>query len=414
MIGARVRDHDTAISPSPSISVTDPITPASPSADYLIGTIATLRPQLESWTQLASRASADPTYHPDATQAYLDALMPEAQVVTINVMREDGLIGALPLVSDRSHMMHVPVRRLRAPVLVDSPERFDILCAPDDAGPAVQSIWQALTVRDDWDVLELVALPEGGPGSRLLDLARSNGYPIGRRIVRSTPYLTLDPDASLERNVPAATTKFLANLRRRRRNLEKIGPVELVRRTSYDDGFFNQFLILEHAGWKGSNGTSILSDPAMTSYYRRLAQAAAANGTLVMYSLECAGEPVAMHLGLAAGGRYLVPKLAYSERHHAHAPGHLLIHDVLEDCLERRFTEFDFLGGEMPWKREWTDQLRIHCRAHIFNRTAAGRLAKAVRYDGAPVAKLLWQRASGKATALQSRARSRNQELTGV
>jgi CelD/BcsL family acetyltransferase involved in cellulose biosynthesis len=184
-----------------------------------------------------------------------------------------------------------------------------------------------------------------------------------------------------EPDIAATGAKFRANLRRRKRNLEKIGPVELKRYADFDPAVFEQFLELEHGGWKGRNGTSILSDPKSVAYFRALALAAARHGYLAIYALECDGEPIAMHFGLTHGRRYMVPKLAFSELHHEYAPGHLLVQDVIRDCAARGFTEFDFLGNAMPWKMEWTDQIREYHRVHIFNRTTAGYLAWRSRYS---------------------------------
>jgi CelD/BcsL family acetyltransferase involved in cellulose biosynthesis len=234
-------------------------------------------------------------------------------------------------------------------------------------------------------VIELVDLPETGAGWRLMQLAEQAGYPVGSRISRRSPFVSIpagetDPVAAL----PVPTSKFRANLRRRMRNLEKIGPVELTRSTEFSAERFDQFLELEHGGWKGRNGTSIHSDPQDVGYYRALAQGAARNGNLAMYALECDGEPIAMHFGITDGRRYLVPKLTFSELHHEYAPGHLLIQEVIRDCAARGFTEFDFMGDVMPWKQEWTDQVRIYHRVHIFNRTVAGHIAQRSRYTAVP------------------------------
>ena len=214
-----------------------------------------------------------------------------------------------------------------------------------------------------------------------MQLAAAAGFHVGRRESRRSPFIPIASNgATLEAAIAATQTKFRANLRRRMRNLEKIGPVTLQRYTGFDSGVFEQFLDLEHSGWKGRNGTSIRSDESVTRYYRMLAQGAARGGHLAMYALESDGEPIAMHLGIVIGGRYMVPKLTYSELHHEFAPGHLLIQEVLRDCIARGLTEFDFLGDEMPWKMEWTDQIHTYHRVHIFNRTVAGRTAYLNRY----------------------------------
>ena len=79
--------------------------------------------------------------------------------------------------------------------------------------------------------------------------------------------------------MPVTGSKFRANLRRRMRNLEKIGPVELKRYADFDSAVFEQFLELEHSGWKGRNGTSILSDPQSVAYFRAFALAAPETAT---------------------------------------------------------------------------------------------------------------------------------------
>jgi CelD/BcsL family acetyltransferase involved in cellulose biosynthesis len=91
-----------------------------------------------------------------------------------------------------------------------------------------------------------------------------------------------------------------------------------------------------------------------------------------------------MHFGLTIHTRYSVPKLAYAEDLHEFAPGHILVHAVLEDLLARGVDEFDFLGNQMDWKREWTPLVRQYQRVHIFNRTTCGIAAARMRYSLLP------------------------------
>ena len=380
-------------------------------AEYIAGPVSTLRQQYDNWSHLAERCRAHPSLHPDTQLAFLETMLPNARVAVVNVVRHGSLIGMLPLVSDRARLVNVPVRRLRVPGPLDSPDRFDILCAAHDRDQVVSSIWTALAARDDWDVVELVDLPEGGPGWQLLDLAGDARYGVGHRVSRTTPYVSLNPNLPLEQNLPGANTRFRADLRRCRRNLEKLGPVTFVRHSTYDDAVFTRFLEMEHAGWKGRNGSSILSDPRATAHHRRLARAAGANGSLAMYSLVCAGEPVAMHFGMIGGGQYAVPKLTYDERRNVYAPGQLIVWEVLQDCLAHGLIEFDFLGDSQPWKDKWTDQRRTFHRAHIFNKTVAGRLARTARYDVAPRAKVISRRLTRDLNGIVSWIRPHGQEL---
>ena len=353
-----------------------------PAASISIMTVPVATEAAMSWSQLAMIAGCAPFLRPEWIFPYLQTFEPRATLEIIAVHRHGEPIGVLPLIRERSWFYGVPVRLLRGPVQRSAPDPFDIACAAADADAVAGAVWQTLRARRDWDAIELVDLPETGAGWRLMQLAEAAGYRIGRRVSRCSPYISLpagnpDPVATL----PVPTSKFRANLRRRMRNLEKIGPVDLKRYPDFDSAAFEQFLELEHSGWKGRNGTSILSDSRSVAYYRSLAKAAAQNGYLAMYALECDGEPIAMHLGLTHGRRYMVPKLTYSELHHEYAPGHLLVQAVIQDCAARGFTEFDFLGNAMTWKMEWTDQIRGYHRVHIFNRTVGGSLAYRSRYS---------------------------------
>lgn len=337
------------------------------------------------WRDLAVRVQAPPFLRPEWIAIYLETFEPDATIDMITVRREGLLIGILPLIRERGSMLGVPVRRLRAPVSREWPDRFDILCDPDDDQVVVEAIWNHLATRSDWDVIELADLPEGGPGWSLMRLAEERAWPVGSRVNRRSPFIPI-PEAVTDPGAvaPETSAHFRANLRRRKRRLAEHGPVEVHRTTTFDPDLFEQFLNLEDSGWKGAKQTSIRSLDRVTQYYRSLIAMAAANGYLAIYTLEAGGETIAMHLGIALFGRYFVPKLAFDESHHEYGPGHLLVNEVLQDCAQRGYSEFDFLGDEAPWKREWTDHVRLHYRAHIFSRSLAARTAYQTRYRICP------------------------------
>lgn len=375
---------DTMVTPVAPLLVAE----QRPSVQRHTGSLAVIDSLAADWWALASRAEAHPFLLPEWIGAYLKHFEPDASLDVLTVRRGTTLIGLLILIADRTMMYGVPVRRLRAPVAPNSPDRFDILCEPKDDAIVVTAIWEHLAHRRDWDVLELVDLPWGGPGWRLLQLARQAGFPVGKRVSRRTPYITLHGDGDdLRQLAPATSAHFRANLRRRRTRLEAHGRLQVSRIADADPATLDRFLRLEHAGWKGRDGTSILARERVTAYYQELVRIAAAHGFLAMYALEVGGEPVAMHLGLALFGRYFVPKLASDESQHVFGPGHLLVGEVLGDCAARGYREFDFLGNEAPWKREWTDQVRVHYRAHLFRKSVAGRLAFLARYRLIPFAR---------------------------
>ena len=62
------------------------------------------------------------------------------------------------------------------------------------------------------------------------------------------------------------------------------------------------------------------------------------------------------------------------------------------DLVARGVRELDFLGDDMPWKRDWTDKTRSHSFRYLFAPTARGRALAAWKLTLAPYAKRLWSR----------------------
>ena len=93
--------------------------------------------------------------------------------------------------------------------------------------------------------------------------------------------------------------------------------------------------------------------------------------------------------GLTVGNRYLVPKLTYDETRHEFAPGHLLVQEVLRDCVARGLSEFDFLGVAAPWKMEWAPAVRTFHHSYVFARGMTGRSAHTVRFRLLPAGRRL-------------------------
>ncbi len=344
------------------------------------------RALIASWQRLAASSIATaPFTSPSWIQAHIDAFEPTARRITIVVPGGSEARAVLPLVRTRAHYLGVPVTLLRQPSRRRVPERFDLLLADPDDGRAIASIWRTLSDDHRWDVLELAEVPEHGAALALAELASQQDFAVSVTPGRAMPYLSLEAaSGSFDAAVAGTSAKFRANVRRRMRNLEKRGDVRLTLTTTADPARLDTFFAMEAAGWKGTAGTAIASDPRTARYHRAIARIAADRGELALYALECDGIPVAMHLGLITGNRYLVPKLAYDESFHEFAPGHLLVQAVIRDCLRRGIAEFDFLGEQMAWKAEWTDLVRPSFRVTVFNRTLAGRAAHAMRFQIGP------------------------------
>jgi CelD/BcsL family acetyltransferase involved in cellulose biosynthesis len=341
------------------------------------------------WDATVARGPADVPFARHAwLSAWLDAFAPDAAPLAL-VAREAGgrALGMAVLLEERRR----GVLRLVAPAN-DHSCRVEWALGPDPAS-AVAAIWGHLRDRLAWDVLLLRDVLRDGPTSALLELlARADRFPVGRWESLRSPRLALGDGPAEDR----ASAKFRANLRRRARRLGELGAVSVRRvgRPADVAAAIADFVALEAAGWKGERGSAIALDPTLVRFYARIARDAAEAGGLAIRALELDGRPVAIHLGLVHRGAYLLPKTAYDESLAHVSPGQLLQREVLAECEARGLAAFEFLGPDMPWKRDWEPEHAPHDWLYVYRPTLAGRARHALRHRLRPVVKevLPWRR----------------------
>ncbi len=341
------------------------------------------------WDALAGRGPVDlPFVAHGWIAAWMDAFAPGAAPLVLVARAPSGEpLGMAPFLEARS----LGLVRLVSPVN-DHSCRFEWVLGPDP-GSAVAALWGHLRDRVRWDVLVLRDVPRDGPTSTLLEpLARADRYLTGRWASISSPRIQLGGAPAEERT----SARFRANLRRRAKRLHEMGAVALRRAGSPEeaDGALAEFLALEAAGWKGEGGTAIALDPALVRFYGRIARDAAARGALAIRALTLDGRPVAVHLGIVHRGVYHLPKTAYDERLGAVSPGQLLQREVLAECEARGLAGFDFLGPDMPWKRDWAPEHASHDWLYVYRPSLAGFLMHTLKHRLRPAAKevLSWLR----------------------
>ncbi|MBN8471668.1 GNAT family N-acetyltransferase [Corallococcus exiguus] len=337
------------------------------------------------WNQLVETTSHELFYRHEFLRLWLDNFAAGSRMRVLLLRGEDGtLTAALPLVEERTSMYGVPVRQLTSAANAHSC-RFDMLAREPDA--AARAFLAHLRATGGWDVLRLTDVPDGGVGFRLLEAAKQGGLPVGEWESLQSPYVPLP--AKKDAYFAKLPSKFKANCRRRRRKLEEKGKVTFERISGGLDleGTLEEGLLLEQSGWKGANGTAMAQDAKTRGFYTELARDSAYRKRLALYFLRVDGRAVAFQYGLEFGGRYFLLKPGYDESLKECSPGQLLMEEVLADCLDRGLTEFDFLGPDMVWKRDWTDQVRRHTWLYVFNDTAFGRALCAAKFRWVPAAK---------------------------
>jgi len=174
--------------------------------------------------------------------------------------------------------------------------------------------------------LHLPHLPLDGPNHRALSaLCSEQRRPAGlvHREERAMLASDLTPEAYLE---SALTGKKRKELRRQFTRLSELGELDICH--SRDDVGLEQwtedFLALEHSGWKGSAGSALASHHTTAQLFREALPGAAARGRLERLTLALDGEPLAMLVTFLTAPGAFSYKTAFDERFARFSPGVLL------------------------------------------------------------------------------------------
>jgi hypothetical protein len=171
-------------------------------------------------------------------------------------------------------------------------------------------------------LLHLALMGADGPvAAALLAAARAEGRPVmtlsrTRRAAITLPRPAGAPDAHL----PASRRK---SLRRQAAALAALGTVtrERLDDPAQLDAWMGDFLAMEHAGWKGAQGSSLLSCPHETALYRAIVPAAAARGMLHFARLCLDGRPIAYTLDIGQAPAIYSLKSAFDPALKKYSPG---------------------------------------------------------------------------------------------
>lgn len=176
------------------------------------------------------------------------------------------------------------------------------------------------------------------------------------------PMLVSDLDGKqyLEQTLSSASRK---KLRQHRRRLGEKGTLDyniLTAPTDVERGL-EDFLTLEAAGWKGREGTALLSDPADAAYARAMIAALAARGEACIHALTLDGKPVSSQIVLRAGAAAFTWKTTYDEAQRDFSPGMLLLEDYTAAFLaDANITHVDSCAyDENSFMSAWRERQAI-------------------------------------------------------
>ena len=159
-------------------------------------------------------------------------------------------------------------------------------------------------------------------------------------------------------------------------------------------------LRIEAAAWKGRQGTAIISDPAATEFYTRLAEREAELGQLRLSFLRVGGKRISFSYILCSDRKLYGVKIGYDPEYHTYSPGNLLLNLILQDACAGRLREYDFLGVDDEWKLDWTKSARGYRWLFLFRNGLRPRFLHCLKFSVVPMIK---SKLNGLCTSLRRR-----------
>ena len=350
--------------PSPKVEVI-----ATPAA------FSELRPE---WNALVSRSDDQIFYRHEFIEIWLNHFGNGKWRILLLRNASGHLVAALPLLHGWARLHGLPLRQLRGAANPHS-GRFDLLA--DQPELASAAFLDYLAEQRDWDVMILTELPCKGRAQALEKVAGSDGFPTGRWCAMQSPCRKLP--ATWDELEGQLSSRFRANLRRRRRALDALGEVR-AERFSDSIELVEAGIALELRGWKGRAGTAMAQDADTCGFYTDLARVLGAQGRLALWALYLNDRLIAFQFGLEHRGSYALLKPAYDESLARYSPGQLLMAEVLRDAIARGLSRFEFLGEDMPWKRDWHPDNSAQDWLFVFRKSARGRILQALKFKLLP------------------------------
>ncbi len=295
------------------------------------------------------------------------------------------LVGLAPLLVNREGVGRtLRVVRFLGTEAVSS-DYLDFLADAGLEQPVAEAIWRALTASaSSWDWIQLTDLLDDSLVLRVVrPLAQAQRFECDQTIGQTCPYLTMPADR--EGYWQALKLAMRNNLRRKGKYLASFGATFETTETAADmPAALEEFYRIHGNRWKVKGLTGNFIHPRIRAFHAQAAALLASKGRMRLYWVRAAQRRVGVIYGLQykdvlsnyqTGFDPVPPDPGIQES--KYSPGMILIGHCLEDAIDRRMSEFDFLRGPEPYKFNWT---RTYRYTHELTLVAPGNLPARARF----------------------------------
>jgi CelD/BcsL family acetyltransferase involved in cellulose biosynthesis len=325
--------------------------------------LSDLRPE---WDALADRLGSPPFLYGGFVDAWTGAFADDRQTCAITARNGAQLVGVLPLVVDGA--------------VAVTPPRFGESGAVATDPETARGLWAAALSELDLRTVEAGPAPTDADGlSAPLAAAHAAGF-TGRDWVNQEQPI-VDVATDWESYFSGLSRNLRKDVRRRRRRLEERGELTIDVHRGIDalGAPLAEGVKIESSGWKGSEGTAMLTATGQLAFFEQLADWAAARDALEIVFLRLDGVAIAFHYNVVFHDILYALKIGYDESLAELSPGKVLLGAEIERTFAEGRRRFDFGGDPEDYKLKWATGTREFRDCRLEAPSVAGTLSRAAR-----------------------------------
>ncbi len=300
---------------------------------------------------------------------------PKAKLKALVVKDGGRFVAGLPLVEDKSRWP-VTIYRLTSNCTVCS---GDLLIDPNCDVDSVTNMIAAELARLPGMFIALEGMPvQSDRWQRLIAKLRTAGHEL--HVSPGHDVGVVDILHDWEAYTRSWSSNHRSAIKRSRSKLEAEGAVSVVRMRQPSDEELHTALetcfAIENKGWKGENGTSILTTPGLSEYYQQEARMMRDLGMLDLWLLKLNDQIIAFEYCHFSKGTCFSHKISFDPDFDRFSPGRVLRCMQLEQYHQDPNARLlDTLGVLCEAKAKWTTRSYKSTRCFLATNALGANLA---------------------------------------
>lgn len=246
-------------------------------------------------------------------------------------------------------------------VFAQTSEYLDLIARRGYEREVAQAVAEVLKADSSWDKLWLSEIPAAS--IVLPHLIQALGADLEPTVCQNAHYVSTDTDWEAFKQTLGRTTR--QNTQRLARRLFETYACRFSRVETADEleRGMDALVRLHQARWqmKGEPGSFAL--PGLERLLREAASGALGEGRLRLWTLEIDGEIAAVQLAFLDNGTAHCFQVGFSPAYAKDSIGKVMLMLCIKDCVEDPMVrEYDFMGGDQPYKECWAKSERQNLR----------------------------------------------------